>query len=71
MLDKAFYEEEVKRLCLAFEQQVCFSIAEVQRNQFSCPVLIFRKAHVIGRKVFHARRGLNIPFNYVILSQLM
>lgn len=23
MLDKAFYEEEVKRLCLAFEQQVC------------------------------------------------
>lgn len=22
MLDKAFYEEEVKRLCLAFEQQV-------------------------------------------------
>lgn len=27
MLDKAFYEEEVKRLCLSFEQQVCFSIA--------------------------------------------
>ena len=25
MLDKAFYEEEVKRLCLAFEQQVCIS----------------------------------------------
>lgn len=25
MLDKAFYEEEVKRLCLAFEQQVHFS----------------------------------------------
>lgn len=24
MLDKAFYEEEVKRLCLSFEQQVCF-----------------------------------------------
>jgi len=23
LLDKAFYEEEVKRLCLAFEQQVC------------------------------------------------
>lgn len=23
MLDKAFYEEEVKRLCLSFEQQVC------------------------------------------------
>ena len=22
MLDKAFYEEEVKRLCLSFEQQV-------------------------------------------------
>ena len=26
MLDKAFYEEEVRRLCLAFEQQVCFHI---------------------------------------------
>lgn len=25
MLDKAFYEEEVKRLCLAFDQQVIFS----------------------------------------------
>jgi V-type H+-transporting ATPase subunit d len=25
MLDKAFYEEEVKRLCLSFEQQVIFS----------------------------------------------
>ena len=24
MLDKAFYEEEVKRLCLSFEQQVQF-----------------------------------------------
>jgi V-type H+-transporting ATPase subunit d len=24
MLDKAFYEEEVKRHCLAFEQQVNF-----------------------------------------------
>lgn len=24
MLDKAFYEEEVRRLCLAFEQQVLF-----------------------------------------------
>jgi V-type H+-transporting ATPase subunit d len=24
MLDKAFYEEEVKRLCLSFEQQVIF-----------------------------------------------
>jgi V-type H+-transporting ATPase subunit d len=24
MLDKAFYEEEVKRHCLAFEQQVIF-----------------------------------------------
>jgi V-type H+-transporting ATPase subunit d len=24
MLDKAFYEEEVKRLCLSFEQQVNF-----------------------------------------------
>lgn len=23
MLDKAFYEEEVKRFCLAFEQQAC------------------------------------------------
>lgn len=26
MLDKAFYEEEVKRLCFAFEQQVCISL---------------------------------------------
>lgn len=26
MLDKAFYEEEVKRLCLAFEQQVSISV---------------------------------------------
>lgn len=26
MLDKAFYEEEVRRLCLAFEQQVCFPL---------------------------------------------
>ena len=24
MLDKGFYEEEVKRLTLSFEQQVCF-----------------------------------------------
>jgi V-type H+-transporting ATPase subunit d len=28
MLDKSFYEEEVKRLCLAFEQQVCISAIE-------------------------------------------
>lgn len=28
MLDKAFYEEEVKRLCLSFEQQVCTSATE-------------------------------------------
>lgn len=28
MLDKAFYEEEVKRLCLAFEQQVCILAIE-------------------------------------------
>ena len=26
MLDKAFYEEEVKRLCLSFEQQVCVCV---------------------------------------------
>lgn len=26
MLDKAFYEEEVKRLCLSFEQQVSIII---------------------------------------------
>lgn len=29
MLDKAFYEEEVKRLCLAFEQQVYLSVPSI------------------------------------------
>jgi V-type H+-transporting ATPase subunit d len=28
MLDKAFYEEEVKMHCLAFEQHVCISAIE-------------------------------------------
>lgn len=32
MLDKAFYEEEVKRLCLAFEQQVYISLTEACQN---------------------------------------
>lgn len=46
MLDKAFYEEEVRRLCLAFEQQVCFPLPKgtkelslVQKN--SALVLLF------------------------------
>ena len=34
MLDKAFYEEEVKRLCLAFEQQVCISDANTTKISF-------------------------------------
>lgn len=36
ILDKAFYEEEVKRLCLSFEQQVCISglNAEIVVNFF-------------------------------------
>lgn len=29
MLDKAFYEEEVKRLTLAFEQQVCSGLLSI------------------------------------------
>lgn len=41
MLDKAFYEEEVKRLCLSFEQQVYFLTPSFQipcllDNHFSC-----------------------------------
>lgn len=31
MLDKAFYEEEVRRLCLAFEQQVFFVSIEIPK----------------------------------------
>lgn len=40
MLDKAFYEEEVKRLCLAFEQQVC------SNSPFNIlfPILLGRRA---------------------------
>jgi hypothetical protein len=29
MLDKAFYEEEVKRLTLTFEQQVCITLSHL------------------------------------------
>jgi V-type H+-transporting ATPase subunit d len=44
MLDKAFYEEEVKRLCLSFEQQVyiyifalvCYSLIGITSCYQSC-----------------------------------
>jgi V-type H+-transporting ATPase subunit d len=34
MLDKAFYEEEVRRLCLSFEQQVYFLIRICYKSCF-------------------------------------
>lgn len=43
MLDKAFYEEEVKRLCLAFEQQV--SISETKQPKFLSKLCLM---HIYG-----------------------
>lgn len=40
MLDKAFYEEEVKRLCLAFEQQVCVSVIEQALSPLLVPLVV-------------------------------
>jgi V-type H+-transporting ATPase subunit d len=38
MLDKAFYEEEVKRLTLSFEQQVCLGHGCYYSGSFhNCP----------------------------------
>ena len=44
MLDKAFYEEEVKRLCLAFEQQVCVPVIEQEK----CPLLVPLEVVIYG-----------------------
>lgn len=61
MLDKAFYEEEVKRLCLAFEQQVCNYKSGSSRSMFFC----LRSILLV---IFAKGRPISLPFLFTSIE---
>jgi hypothetical protein len=56
MLDKAFYEEEVKRLTLTFEQQVCITLIHLSMLFFLVwPLQVTPcRSHLFGTVSMHS-----------------